>query len=154
MERLGFNDSNIEEKDVLIVSINNFYNPGLFMDRYGVSSHFKRQHPNVMIMHFGDFSEEWVNKVIHEGPTGIFNEYKAHKVYEFIKANKEKGEAILHCSAGISRSGAIGAFINDLYGEDHQTFMFRNPRIEPNSYMTKMLYRELYRENYKGKIKF
>jgi predicted protein tyrosine phosphatase len=146
----NIDDSNVESQDIMIISINSAINRELLFDaQTTVQSHFKRQHSNVMIMHFGDYSEEFVNKIEHEGPTGIFNDYKAQKLYRFIKANKHKKTAIVHCGAGISRSGAIGSFIYDLYGKDDMTwdeFKRKNPQIQPNTHILKLL-RKVYEKD-------
>lgn len=141
MEYNGIDDSNVESKDMMFISVNqSTMDMGFVRDSYMLKSYFKRQHPNVHIMHFGDYGEEYVYKFIHEGPTGFFNEYKAKKLYEFIKANKDKSIAIVHCSAGISRSGAIGTFIHDLYGTvTWEEFKRTNPRIQPNHHVLKLL---------------
>ena len=144
MEYNGITDDNVETKDMMFISVNHaISNVDFVHDTSKVQSYFKRQHPNVHIMHFGDYGENYVYKFIHEGPTGLFNEYKAKKLYEFIKANKDKSIAIVHCAAGISRSGAVGTFIYDLYGHvDFTEFKRTNPRIQPNQHVLKLLRKE------------
>jgi predicted protein tyrosine phosphatase len=146
MQYLDINDSNVELQDCMFISINSSHKGELLYGaQTNIESHFKRQHSNVMIMHFGDYGEEFVNKIKHEGPTGIFTEYKAHKLYKFIKANQQKKMALIHCGAGISRSGAVGSFIYDLYGKDTMTweeFKRKNPRIQPNAHILKLLRNE------------
>ena len=150
MQYNSITDENVEEQDMLIVSINNFYNKDtLFNDKYSIQSYFKRQHSNVMIMHFGDYSEDYINKMIALDCTtvGFFNEYKAKKLYEFIKRNKDKKLAVLHCGAGISRSGAVGAFIFDMYGTTTwDEFINKNKRIQPNTHILKLLHQQQYKD--------
>ena len=127
-------DENVESKDMLIVSINDFVE--------NIYSHFRRQHPNVMIMHFGDYGEEEAMNELKNNPSchGVFNAYKAKKLYKFIKANKDKNLAVIHCAGGISRSGAVGTFIFDMYGEGtYEEFKRKNPRIQPNQCILKLL---------------
>lgn len=141
MEYNAITDDNVEEKDAMFISLNSPFNGELlFGAQTTVESYFKRQHSNVMIMHFGDYGEEFVLRNIHKGPTGLFNEHKAKKLYEFIKRNKDKSMAIVHCGAGISRSGAVGTFIHDLYGTmTFEEFKRKNPRIQPNGHILKLL---------------
>ena len=146
MEYNAITDDNVETKDVMFISINNPCDPGMFMSRNDVYSYFKRQHSNVMIMHFPDFGETMIQNYIKMGvnPCRVFNQYKAKKLYEFIKKNKDKSLAVLHCGAGISRSGAVGTFIFDLYGDvSYEEFKRKNPRIMPNSHILKLLRAEL-----------
>lgn len=133
-------DENVEEQDMLIVSINNIYNEERWDAKEGVKSYFKRNHSNVLIMNFPDFGEIAASYLIQKGDHQVFNDYKAKKLYEFIKRNKDKKLAIIHCSAGISRSGAIGTFIHDLYGTcSYDEFKKRNPMIRPNQHILSML---------------
>lgn len=71
--------------------------------------------------------------------TQIFNERQAKELTVFIEQNKDKESCIVHCSAGVSRSGAIGEFINDLYGESYRVFRKRNFRIIPNQLIKRLL---------------
>jgi len=150
MQYNNIDDSNVESQDMMIISINKHYRPYCEDSfKHDVVCYFKRQHPNVLIMHFGDYDENDVTQKAKEGPTGIFNEYKARKLYKFIKNNKDKSLVVLHCGAGISRSGAIGSFIYDLYGKDTMTweeFKTRNPQIQPNIHILKLL-RKVYEED-------
>lgn len=148
----NIDDSNIESQDMMIISINNHYRPYRKDSfKHDVESYFKKQHPNALTMHFGDYNENNAIQKGNKGPTGVFNEYKAKKLYKFIKDNKNKSLAILHCGAGISRSGAVGNFIYDLYGKNDMTwdeFKRKNPQIQPNIYILKLL-RKVYEEDKK-----
>ena len=142
------NDENVENKDMLIISINDFYNPDmLHNDKHGVNSHFRRQHPNVLIEHFGDYPEDFIERNSKYSTTGFFTPFKAHKMYEFIKRNSDKNLAIVHCAAGISRSGAVGSFVYDMYGkEPYEQFFRRNKQIEPNTHVSRLLHLEMYKD--------
>ena len=94
-------------------------------------------------MYFGDYGEHHLDKVEY-----LFTNEQAKELYEFIKINKDKSRAIIHCGAGISRSGAIGVFIHSLYGNNspemtYEEFKRKNPRILPNSYVLRLLNRQL-----------
>jgi predicted protein tyrosine phosphatase len=114
------NDSNVEEKDELaFISIN---------DSTRCESYFKVDHSNVLKLYFDDIVEEIE-------PFKLFSDEDALKTIEFIKKHIDK-RFIVHCQAGISRSGAIGTFINEkisyLSPED---FKAKNPYISPNQYV-------------------
>lgn len=70
-------------------------------------------------------------------------------IITFVEQNLDKEEIIVHCSAGVSRSGAVGEFIFDYFIEDkkkypYQQFKKQNPKIVPNLYikqnLTKLYY--------------
>lgn len=72
----------------------------------------------------------------------LFKEDQAVKIIQFCVNNKDRRELLVHCTGGISRSGAVGLFINDIWGEDsYQNFMKLNPRIYPNIYVKCVLQR-------------
>lgn len=68
-----------------------------------------------------------------------FNEEMAAKLYEFIDRNIHRDICVVHCDAGISRSGAVGAFIADRAGIPWETFRRNNPGILPNNLVRRLL---------------
>lgn len=63
----------------------------------------------------------------------IFNDDIAKEIIDFILSNKDKSKCVIHCTMGISRSGAVGEFINSILGsESDEIFQKRNPNIFPN----------------------
>jgi predicted protein tyrosine phosphatase len=132
MEYSNTNDSNVEEKDIMYISICSPQDDDQpYIAQLSRESYFKEEHSNVKIMYFGDY--------LYPGEHS-FTEEQAKELYEFIKENKDKSMAIIHCGAGISRSAAIGTFIFDFYGETtFEEFKRDNPRIHPNFYIYKLL---------------
>lgn len=50
-----------------------------------------------------------------------FDRKKAETIVRFVEESfKKKKDVIVHCFAGISRSGAVAKFINDYYGMDDE----------------------------------
>jgi predicted protein tyrosine phosphatase len=60
-------------------------------------------------------------------------------LFDFIEANNNKISFIIHCSAGISRSGAVAQFINDYFDFDEEKFKLNNPFIHPNPHVFSLL---------------
>lgn len=75
-----------------------------------------------------------------------------NKIIVFCEKHKDKNFTI-HCSAGISRSGAVGKYLNGKYNneDNHKVFFDMNPHILPNIYIFNRL-NQLYAEKYKLKI--
>ena len=74
--------------------------------------------------------------------SSIFNENHCEQIISFItEANKksEKEILIVHCMAGISRSGAIGTFANDILKLDYNRFKKDNPIVRPNPFILRTL---------------
>ena len=92
-----------------------------------------------------NYKTVWFYDLEYElGDYKIFNEDIAKELIEFILSNKDKKACIVHCSAGVARSGAVGEFINDILGsESWSDFKKRNPRISPN-----ILVKTLLNKNY------
>ena len=148
MQFSNITDDNVEERDILIISINTPRDTGWFTNRYAndVHSHFKRNHSNVLIEHFPDFGENMARQMREQGVYSVFSERKAKRIYEFIKRNKNKSLAVIHCGAGVSRSGAVGAFLFDMYGHESMTwdeFQEKNPKIQPNMHVLRLLHEQL-----------
>ena len=73
----------------------------------------------------------------------LFNRDHAKKIIEFQKSLSDKIEyIIIHCTAGVSRSGAIATFLQDIYhenDEDNEWFSKNNRHIIPNKHVLKVL---------------
>ena len=57
--------------------------------------------------------------------------YQAKEIFEFIKKNEGKN-LILHCWAGVSRSGAVGEFYWEMLGGSYGELKDKFPNIMPN----------------------
>lgn len=73
---------------------------------------------------------------------GMFSKIQAEQVVKFIDcANRGNEDDVLlvHCDAGISRSGAVGEFANDYLGLNYYTFVRTNPQVNANGYVLRLL---------------
>jgi len=111
-------DCNIEKwTNLAIISISNSFDDELADDIFanGPSSHwFRLPHKNVLNLNFDDIvaPEEW--KAISECSRFVlFNEDMAHQIVKFVDTNRFAYIWIVHCSAGVSRSGAISKWLKD-----------------------------------------
>ncbi|KAA6341306.1 hypothetical protein EZS27_010893 [termite gut metagenome] len=149
MKTNGIDDENVEKyEDLAIISITD--NPKNHL--------FKKDHDNVLNMTFDDVGEKAYEnrhkvkkslKLKLEDFYRIFSEKDAETIVDFIEKNKEK-TFIIHCEAGISRSGAVGLFIRDFYDwVDKEDFDNRvKNKIYPNMLVLRLLKKEFYEKNY------
>ncbi len=133
-EIMTIDDSTIHHwSETFIISILDSSGP------YGIPL-FKRDHPNVISLTFDDVIKSGDSSPTVHKNTIAFNTKMAEKLYNFIELNKDKFACIVHCAAGISRSGAVGTFIHDLFGfGDYFDFKKVNPKIYPNPQILKLL---------------
>lgn len=89
---------------------------------------------NVSNLWFNDCEED-----LPDVEVVLFNEELGQKLIEFIEANKGKKQWILHCTAGISRSGAVGEFLADYFGISYHLFKRDNPQVKPNALVKNIL---------------
>lgn len=72
----------------------------------------------------------------------LFNEDHAKQIIDVVKEmqqDERKMTCIVHCDAGVSRSGAVGEFINDFCRLDYLHFKDKNANIVPNFFIKSML---------------
>lgn len=70
----------------------------------------------------------------------LFSESQAKQVVEFVDKYKDEVEMfILHCDAGVSRSGAVGTFIQRYLELDEMELFKMNPYIAPNHFVLNIL---------------
>ena len=90
---------------------------------------------------FDDVTEELYKKVKKMRPDVIvklFSEKDAKLIIDFIEKHKDNIEEltlIIHCHAGVSRSGAIGWFACNLLELDKDKFLQQNKTLYPNKYI-------------------
>ena len=107
-----------------IISINNV---SIHPEPPPFSKRFLR-HPNLLTLFFDD--------VETEGPTA-FTFDMARQIVHFVQETGDR-PLLIHCSAGISRSGAIGLAVAEQCGCVGQ-FLRENPDIMPNQLALQML---------------
>ena len=94
-------------------------------------------------MWFYDIDEDIYDEVKDFTYKTISDE-QVDELYDFIMKNKDKKNFVVHCTAGVSRSGAVGEFVNDLFGIPYAEFRKQNPNIIPNTYIKKKLNEKCY----------
>jgi predicted protein tyrosine phosphatase len=95
-------------------------------------------------LRFADLTKEQyekLNNVEKRTIRSLFTKEQAEEFIKFINAVNEKDIKILmiHCAAGISRSGALGLFACRYLDLDEEKFRKDNPNIFPNSYVMQLL---------------
>lgn len=103
-----------------------------------------RDHPNFITTKFWDIEETF--EIPGVEILEPISKEQAEQIVDFVLFNIEKVDSfIVHCSAGVSRSGAVGTFILDLLQrreysrEQLEDFKRTNPSILPNSYVLRLL---------------
>lgn len=111
-------DSNIEQRtDLAVISIGNSFDDELSDDIFanGPSSHwFKCLHRNVLNLDFDDITapDEW-KSLSKCSQYVLFNEDMALQIADFVEKNRSVAVWIVHCSAGVSRSGAVSRWLKN-----------------------------------------
>lgn len=69
------------------------------------------------------------------------NDNELKKIVDFVNKHKDKSVFIIHCSAGISRSGSVVTFLYDKFLSeiDKEKFRRENKHIVPNIYILNRL---------------
>jgi len=101
---------------------------------------------DLLSLFFGDYTlNRWnviQKEIVSVSPgTKLFDENDAKKIIDFInKINNDiYGTLVIHCDAGISRSGAVGLFICRYLELDERKFRKMNSYIHPNQYILEVL---------------
>jgi predicted protein tyrosine phosphatase len=98
---------------------------------------FNSNHSNVLLLKVLDINKEILdvrrNKILKPMTTE-----QGLNIIDFIDSNRDRN-FIVHCLAGVSRSGAVGQFIQEYLGLDYDEFVKHNPNILPNRYILNLL---------------
>ena len=101
--------------------------------------YFEKDTSNVLNLEFDDADEE-LEKIYKNtmSPVHLFSIEDANKIIDFVESNIGM-VFYIHCTAGVSRSGAVGWFIRQITNSNFEDFCKQNPQICPNGYVLKVL---------------
>ena len=162
-------DCNIEQRtDLAIISIGNSFedsDPDDIFSNGPSSRWFRYQHKNVLNLTFDDITapEKWqmmsqfAKQPVGSGDSGesgipgsdciLFDEEMARQLVQFVEDNRAAKVWIVHCSAGVSRSGAVSKWLKDClkfrYGTEASNVAGRY--AVPNAYVLRVLDKVSYR---------
>lgn len=140
----GLNDENVEDRTTMcLIEICGE------QDLLYLPHHFTRDHPNVLRLLFDDIDEVTEVKYLDERESKNLypmTEEQGQQIIDFLVHNRDVQTCIVHCAAGISRSGAVATFIKETFGMHEDVFRLNNRHIHPNHKVLSIL-RKLY---YKG----
>ena len=93
---------------------------------------------NFLQVRMCDIEEDIIEngKIIHTAASDA----ELRRIVEFVNRHKDKTQFIVHCSAGVSRSGAVATFIREKFIDevDKERFLREN-NILPNLYILNKL---------------
>lgn len=130
----------IESQPFAIISIGNIEADEGYTDESlhlnGCNNHWLPDANNVLNINFND---------VGEGEDGAFTELQAQEILCFIEDNREKTQWFVHCSAGISRSGAVASYLHDWFKSrgDEVNILPKYPEM-PNYHVKRLLKRTNY----------
>lgn len=105
---------------------------------------FQARHENLLELDFHDITPDYSYERCR-----LFNKEQANNTVAFIAKIPPCKNLIVHCRAGISRSGAVGTFAAIARGESVASLHQRHPRVHPNQWVLSLLQevrREIHRE--------
>lgn len=134
-------DSNIDDLDICLIEILNTSEckePFKDWDNGCNTQMFNNNHLNVLTLIFDDVEYDDIESKGHLYKA--FTKEQGKSVLDFINKNIDKSKFIIHCSAGISRSGAVGRFIFDYLKFLNYNVKFpEHNKINPNGIVSKTL---------------
>lgn len=82
---------------------------------------------NVLVLKFHDADRQWDNDIV------LMNDEDAGKIYDFVQRTMDNGKNgyLVHCTAGKSRSQAVGYVLNEYFNGRHGIFP---DEVEYNEY--------------------
>ena len=105
---------------------------------------FPEEHFGLLRMTFDDIEFKDYTKELRKAGRILFNREHAKEIIDFLRnvCVDRNRTLICQCSAGVSRSGAVGRFANELFDRDsldYKGFYENNPHIFPNGYIYNLL---------------
>jgi predicted protein tyrosine phosphatase len=129
-------------KDIAIISIIDYPHDTLLTKEFIELNHLMEV-PQITIW-FNDITYKDYHRMSRHVKESLrlFTESDAKLILDFVKTVNEIPRVmtlIIHCEAGVSRSGAVGLWANRYLNLDESLFRRHNSNIYPNSYILKLL---------------
>lgn len=164
MENNNLYDSNIEQRsDLAVISIGNSFedsDPDDIFSNGPSSRWFRHQHKNVLNLTFDDVTAPEKSQMMSQSVVGcnhaengisggdyvLFDKEMARRLVQFVEENWTANTWIVHCSAGVSRSGAISRWLKDYLKFKHgiEANNVDGKFAVPNTYVLRVLDKILY----------
>ncbi len=101
----------------------------------GAQAPLPAESDGVLVLHFDDIEAPIEGA---EDRFVLFDRAMAERILSFLQ-NLAGRHLIVHCHAGVARSGAVALFAHELLGTDAEQFARDNPSIAPNRLVLSML---------------
>lgn len=140
----GFCDTNIPD-NLFFICIHN---------TSGANSEpfFKENHDNVLSLWFDDCTEDRTIKLLSGEIISekAMTHEQAKQIHDFLTQQENSGRknGIIHCMAGIARSGAVGTFAATFFNVDMEQFKRLNTQIQPNPHVLALLNKILWEKHF------
>ena len=111
------------------------------LDADSTEQKYDRNLANFLQVKFWDIEEDlFTNKILKYAKP---SDEELQKIVDFVNRHSDKDVFVIHCSAGISRSGAVATYIKDKFHDEVNEVYFssNNHHIQPNLYVLKSLKR-------------
>lgn len=129
MDYAGITDDNVEEKTkTAIIEITGE------QDMKYVPFYFKKDHFNVLRLLFDDIEVDTDVQFLDgtgKGKLITMSLNQGKQIVQFIKENEHVNNFIVHCAAGVSRSGSVAKFIAEYFNIEDAQFELLNPYVSP-----------------------
>lgn len=129
MDYAGITDDNVESKDkTAIIEIMGE------RDMLHMPFYFKQPHSNVLRVMFDDIEKDTDVQFLDgtgKGKLVTMSLAQGKQIVEFIKKHDRVDNFIVHCAAGVSRSGSVALFITEYFGGSESDHYRLNPYTIP-----------------------
>ena len=123
---------------------------GAFISIHSPDDHFNHDDtnvilesgPNVLNLWFHDTDPEQEREWMASNPPYpevLFDENMAQQIKNFVEQNRNADFWLIHCTAGVCRSGAVGEVLSEYFGINYFEFKKDNPKTRPNVYVKILL---------------
>lgn len=131
MQKLNINDTNVEQKNVAHICIVDTPLPSGFT--FYTSQYFQSDHPNVLRLWFDDIDQDTTVPIIGMGQytCRAITLDQCRVIKDFILQHKNANGFLIHCILGVSRSGAVATYANEILDGEKEFFKKNNPDIDP-----------------------
>ena len=139
-------------KNVRFISINTLWtSPSFPLENCPIPEPYLNE---TLVLHFDDVDNNYLYETYLGCKVKHFSEQQAKAIKVFVdKCIEDKKDIVVHCTAGISRSGAVGvsieAYLNMLYNLNDKNDIWLKPElVSENNLIPNLLVKKLLRKEF------
>ncbi len=135
-----YNINIVSRYEAILIDTRDLENECIFISiNSGSENHHKFRNPNIKDVLYLDFDDIQPHNLKKNSQSKTMTLEQAYMIKKFIEEHKNTTTIYVHCTAGVSRSAAIGFILTKYLNKHDDLHLFQSGKYEPNKWVYKLM---------------